>query len=68
MTRLLTQAEITAITGYSRQTAQERKLRELGYIVLGRDARNRVQCLATHPRDPQVSVVRESESSVVLDL
>lgn len=52
MSQLMPQSEIVAVTGCTQQAAQERKLDDLGYIVLGRNARNEVQCLATHPRDP----------------
>jgi len=64
----LPQSEIESITGCVRQHAQERRLRELGYIVIGRNAKNEVMCLATHPRDPAVTAAEDRGELVRLNL
>jgi len=46
---LLTDQQVREITDLQRPSAQARKLRELGYIVLGYSARGRVRALAEHP-------------------
>lgn len=66
MSALMSQNQILEITGYSQQTAQERSLKELGYIVLGRSANNKVRALDTHPQDPLLLAVQGDR--VVLDL
>lgn len=68
MSDLLPQADIEQITGYTRQRCQERALRDLGYIVLGRNAKNRVQALAIHPQDPRLVAARARGEIATLDI
>lgn len=68
MSTHLTQRQIESITGCVRQSAQERRLRDMGYIVLERNAKNEVQCLATHPRDPHIQAAKSRGEQVVLHL
>jgi len=60
MSQHLTQAEIKAITARVKPAAQERVLRELGYIVLGRNPLGQVQCLAMHPDDPRLKAANDA--------
>lgn len=62
------QSEIIRVTGLRQQAAQERKLRELGYIVIGRNAKNEVQCLSTHPNDPRLKAANDRELVATLEL
>jgi hypothetical protein len=64
----LTQQQIASITGVVRQYAQERRLREMGYIVLTRNAKNEVQALATHPQDPALKAAERRGEVVRLHL
>jgi hypothetical protein len=68
MSTHLTQHQIETITGCVRQSAQERRLRNMGYIVLDRNAKNEVQALSMHPRDPQLKLLKIRGEHVVLNL
>ena len=68
MTDCLSQQQIAEITGYQRPHAQERKLRELDYIVIGRDAKGRVKALAAHPDDPALKAANDRGDTVRLHL
>jgi hypothetical protein len=52
---LLDSAQIREITQLQRPKAQARKLRELGFIVIGFSARGEVRALADHPMAPSRS-------------
>lgn len=67
MSAHMTQAEIVEKTGRVRAGAQERALRDLGYIVIGRNPVGQVQCLATHPADPRLKATNDNHK-VALDL
>lgn len=62
MSDCLSPAQVAEITGYVRPGPQMRKLSELGYIVLGRDAMGRVKALATHPNDPKITAANGGET------
>lgn len=64
----LAQDQIRAITARVRPDAQERVLRDMGYIVLGRNPRGQVQCLATHPMDPTLKAANDRGDQVRLNL
>ncbi len=64
----LAQDQIKAITARTRPDAQERVLRQMGYIVVGRNPRGEVQCLATHPRDPLLKAANDRGEVVRLNL
>jgi hypothetical protein len=55
MTDFLTQEQVRRISGYVQPSSQERKLREMGYVVIPRSAKGEVRAFATHPKDPLVS-------------
>jgi len=40
----------------------------MGYIVVGRNPRGEVQCLATHPRDPLLKAANDRGEVVRLNL
>lgn len=67
MSDCLTQEEVCDLTALVRPGAQKRKLLELGYIVLGNDAKGRVKALRTHPLDPSLNASGDN-NQVVLDL
>lgn len=46
----LPQKTIEALTGCKRPSAQERYLRRMGFIVVGRNAKNEVIALEDHPK------------------
>ena len=60
---LLRERQIRDITELQRPKAQAKKLRELGFVVLGFSARGRVRALAEHPAMVDRPVRRE----VILD-
>jgi hypothetical protein len=66
MSQLLTEQEIADVTDMQKPSAQERELRRLGYVVLGRSAKGNVKCLALHPSDPRLKAM--GPQSVTLDL
>ncbi len=68
MSSHLAQCEIRAITARVKPTAQERVLREMGYIVLGRNPKGQVQALAMHPHDPRLKAANDSGDNVELNL
>jgi hypothetical protein len=68
MSEHLPQEQIVAITARVRPDAQERVLREMGYIVLGRNPEGKVQCLATHPMDPSLKAANDRGDVVRLNL
>jgi hypothetical protein len=66
MSDLLSQRQIEEITEATQPAAQERILRDMGYVVLRcRSARGRVRALATHPEDPRLKA--EGSKHVALD-
>jgi hypothetical protein len=66
MSQWLTEAEIESVTSRQRPTAQERVLRQLGYVVLGRTPDGKVKCLSLHPSDPRLKAM--GTEAVNLDL
>lgn len=66
MSQYLTESEIHDATDMKRPTAQERVLRQLGYVVLGRTPKGKVKCLALHPDDPRLKAM--GQEAVNLDL
>lgn len=68
MTDHLTQREIIEKTGRVKASAQERALRQLGYIVIGRNPKGQVQCLAIHPLDPNLRAAKDRGEVVRLNL
>jgi len=56
----LTDEEIEQITGLVQPAAQARKLRELGFVVIGFSARGRVRALSEHPARPTAADREES--------
>lgn len=67
MSTHLTQDQVIEYTGRTRADAQERALRNLGYIVIGRNPRGQVQALAMHPNDPRLKASNDHHA-VALDL
>lgn len=67
MSDILEQEQIVKITGYRRQQCQEEALRDLGYIVLGRNAKNEVRALAAHPLDPSLRGQQPRASKATLN-
>lgn len=59
---LLNESQIRQITELRKPTAQAKKLRELGFVVLGFSARGKVRALAQHPQSANAG------ESVTLDL
>lgn len=68
MSEHLPQEAIREITARVRPDAQERILRDMGYIVVGRNPRGQVQCLATHPMDPTLKAANDRGDVVRLNL
>lgn len=64
----LSQQDIIDITGYQRQKQQEETLRDLGYVVLGRNGRNQVMALALHPNDPRVKLASDAGQIATLEI
>ena len=56
------------VTGYVRQKEQESSLRELGYIVLGRNGKNQVRALALHPGDPRLKATNNGGGLATLNV
>jgi hypothetical protein len=54
MQQTLTGAEVQELTDYKLPKYQAKKLRELGYIVLGYSARGKVRALAERPAQATV--------------
>lgn len=51
---VLTESEVKSLTDLVQPKAQARKLRELGYIVIGFSAKGRVRALAEHPAEAKI--------------